>query len=237
MQKIIKVLKLGRLNYKECLNVQKYLVRQHLTDNETLDHILLVEHDPVYTVGIRRTNYSSKSLDELALKTNAQIENTDRGGLITFHGPGQLVAYPILNLKRYNPSLKWYVSQLEQTVINMCKTKFNLNAKRMCDLGYTGVWINDSKICAIGVHCKRYITYHGIAINCNVNLDYFSHIIPCGIEDKQVSSLSTLLNRDINVSYAEPLLCESFETQLGAKLEIQSKEYCDNLVKKASDFK
>lgn len=128
MKNLINVYKLGKLDYKKCLNIQKYLVKKHLNnENDNIkDSILLVEHEPVYTIGIRRQNYSKNQLNELKLKTNASIEITDRGGLITYHGLGQMVAYPILNLKNYKPSLKWYVSKLEQTVINMCKSKFDI---------------------------------------------------------------------------------------------------------------
>lgn len=234
MKNIIKVFSLGRLEYKKCLNIQKYLLKQHLQDEkEGSDCLLLVEHDPVYTVGIRRNAYPEASLDELRRRTDASIELTDRGGLITFHGPGQLVAYPILNLKQYKPSLKWYVAQLEQTVIDMCKVSFGLSAKRMCSVGYTGVWVNDSKVCAIGVHSKRYVTYHGLALNCNVNLDYFKYIVPCGIEDKQVGSLTSLLNSNVTVSNVEPLLCKSFESTFNAQLQLQNKEEVNNLMKRA----
>lgn len=235
MQKLIRVLNVGKLDYLKCLNVQKYLLNQHLEHNDKAsDYLILVEHTPVYTVGIRRSNYPKSYLDELKSKTNAQVVETDRGGLITFHGPGQLVAYPILNLKRHQPSLKWYVSQLEQIVINMCKKEFNLDAKRMCSIGYTGVWVNESKICAIGVHSKRYITYHGLAVNCNVDLSYFSHIIPCGITDKSVGSLSSLLNRNITIDDISTKLCKSFESQLGVKLVNETSEETNNLIEKSN---
>ena len=128
----------------------------------------------------------------------------------------------------------WYVGQLEQTVIDMCKVNFGLSAKRMCSVGYTGVWVNDSKVCAIGVHCKRYVTYHGLAINCNVNLDYFKQIVPCGIEDKQVGSLTSLLDSDISVSSVEPLLCKSFGSTFEAQLQMQNKEAVNDLFERAS---
>ena len=235
MQKLIKVYNVGRLDYLKCLNVQKHLVKQHLDNHEiAANSLILVEHSPVYTVGIRRNTYPSNYLDELKQKTKAQVVETDRGGLITFHGPGQLVAYPILNLKHFNPSLKWYVSQLEQIVINMCKVNFNLEAKRLCNTGYTGVWIGDSKVCAIGVHFKRFITYHGIAVNCNVDLNYFSHIVPCGITDKSVGSLTSLLKREITIDNVIPKLCDSFESLLSAKLVYESREDTLNLVNKSN---
>ena len=228
MQKFVNVYNLGRLEYNKCLKIQKYLLNQQLqtlndekqTKQANLDSILLVEHDPVYTIGLRRNTYPENDLEKLR-KLNAQVELTDRGGLITFHGPGQLVAYPILNLKNYKPSLKWYVSQLEQNIIDLCKHEYGLKAERMCKLGYTGVWLNDTKIAAIGVHCKRYITYHGVSLNCNVDLTWFNHIVPCGIEDKQVGSLSSQLRKDISVSSVIPHFLKSFESLFDCKLVLK----------------
>jgi len=245
MQKFVNVYQLGRVEYNKCLKIQKYLLKQQLLDlNEDenahkqcsrhLDSILLVEHDPVYTIGLRRNTYTENDMEKLR-KLNAQVELTDRGGLITFHGIGQLVAYPILNLKRFNPSLKWYVSRLEQIVIDLCKNGYGLKAERMCRLGYTGVWVNDAKIAALGVHCKRYITYHGVSLNCNVDLKWFDYIVPCGIDDKKVTSLSQQLNRDVNVNSVMPLFLESFGTLFDSKLIIKEKADVEKLISNAED--
>lgn len=237
MEKLINVYKLNRIDYMKCLKIQKYLLKKQLDSldkpksSQNLDSLLLLEHEPVYTVGIRRQNYPKEYLENLR-KLNVQVEVTDRGGLITFHGPGQLVAYPIINLKNYKPALKWYVSQLEQVVINLCKNEFNLNAYRLCNIGYTGVWSNDSKIAAIGVHSKRYITYHGTSLNCNVDLKWFGHIIPCGIEDKKVSSLSQLLSKSdqLTVDFVTPLFLKSFQNQFECKLVLKNQKEVDDLV-------
>ncbi len=222
---MINVYNLGRLDYKKCLDIQKFLVQHQLEPNRTSpfgnDSILLVEHEPVYTVGIRRSAYNQNDLNQLR-KLNAQVEYTDRGGLITFHGPGQLVAYPILNLKHYQPSLKWYVSRLEQVIIDLCKEHFHLKAYRLCNVGYTGVWTNDAKIAAIGVHCKRYITYHGLSLNCDVDLKWFDHIVPCGIADKKVSSLTEQLAKRVTVSSVIPLFKSAFEHQFNSQLVFKS---------------
>ena len=240
MQKFINVYKLGQVEYSKCLRIQKYLVKQQLLNlnensQDILDSLLLVEHNPVYTIGLRRNIYTQNDMDKLR-KLNAQVELTDRGGLITFHGPGQLVAYPILNLKSYNPSLKWYVSQLEQNIIDLCKRGYNLKAQRMCKLGYTGVWVNDAKISALGVHCKRYITYHGLSLNCNIDLKWFDFIVPCGIDDKKVTSLSQQLNREISVDNVIPLFLETFGNIFNSKLVIKEKSDVENLVEKSENF-
>ena len=235
MQRLINVFNLGKLEYNQCLNIQKYFLGKHLTElsqetNFVKDTILFVEHHPTYTIGIRRKQYSDDEISTLR-SLNAQVEFTDRGGLITFHGPGQLVMYPIINLKHFNPSLKWYVSQLESIVIDLCKKNYNLNAHRLCDAGYTGVWAKDKKIAAIGVHCKRYITYHGIALNCNTNMSWFKNIVPCGIQDKEPGSLSELLERNITTDEVLPLMMKSFETVFNAKLELKSTEETDSVIK------
>jgi lipoate-protein ligase B len=227
---LIKVFNLEKLSFKKAFQIQKHLVDKQLkaaTDNNDSNSyensVILVEHDPpVYTVGLRKSEYLKKNELELLKQRLSgrkfHIEMTDRGGLITFHGPGQLVAYPILNLKNIHqhiggPSLKKYVWQLEETIIDLCKVNFGLNANRMCQNGYTGVWLNDSKIAAIGVHYKKFITYHGIALNFNVDLDWFNYIVPCGISDKQVSSLTRILGDKCHVKSLNdltPLFLNSF---------------------------
>lgn len=237
MSKIVNAYNLGRLEYSKALKVQKYLLNQYIqkqkdnnqNERSNLDSILLVEHEPVYTIGIRRDAYKNLDLDKFK-SLNAQIEYTDRGGLITFHGPGQLVAYPIINLKNFKPSLKWYVSQLEQTVINLCKNDFGLKAYRLCSIGYTGVWANDAKLAAIGVHCKQYITYHGLALNCNVDLKWFEHIVPCGIQDKRVSSLSDQLGKNINFNTILPIYLKNFSNVFECEIVDKSSKETDELI-------
>ena len=107
-------------------------------------------------------------------------------------------------------------------IINLCKHDLDLHAYRLCNIGYTGVWSNDQKIAALGIHCKRYVTYHGLALNCNVDLKWFDKIIPCGINDKPVTSLSQLLHRDVTVPEVTPLLIKSFEKVFETSLHIES---------------
>lgn len=215
----VRLYNLGRLEYRKCLSLQKHLVNERINQHG-IDSLLLVEHEPVYTIGIRRQKYPQSELDKLSQV--AQVETTDRGGLITFHGPGQLVAYPILNLKQrhFQSSLKWYVRQLEQLVIDVCCEYYAIEAYRLCTVGYTGVWCpGDKKIAAIGVHCKRYVTYHGLALNCNVDMKWFERIVPCGIEDKEVTSLSRFTARDVNVARVIPQFENVFEKLFGVSLD------------------
>ena len=233
MQKLIQVHNLGRLDYSKALKIQKYFVNNHLTNptDEQKDTLLLVEHNPVYTVGLRRSLYTENELEKLK-SLGAAVEYSNRGGLITFHGHGQLVAYPILNLKNYSPSIKWYVCQLESTIVNLCLNSYKIKANRLCNIGYTGVWVNDSKLAALGIHCTRYITYHGIALNCNIDLSWFNHIVPCGIEDKKVTSLSQLLNRQIRVDDVVDSFIKEFQTLFAASIDFKSKDETISLIKK-----
>ncbi|XP_066999218.2 octanoyl-[acyl-carrier-protein]:protein N-octanoyltransferase LIPT2, mitochondrial isoform X1 [Anabrus simplex] len=210
MGRLVKVLQAGRLNYGPALRLQQALANKHLVHceadkNIAKDTLIMVEHEPVYTVGIRDKSYSCE--DEAKLRgLGAEFYRTNRGGLITYHGPGQLVVYPILDLKHFKPSIRWYVSQIEQTVIAVCK-EYNLRAETS---PYTGVWVGDKKICAIGIHGSRFITTHGLALNCETDLNWFSHIVPCGIEGKGVTSLSEQLQRTVTIEEVVPVFLFCF---------------------------
>ncbi|XP_022908767.2 octanoyl-[acyl-carrier-protein]:protein N-octanoyltransferase LIPT2, mitochondrial [Onthophagus taurus] len=222
-QNLIKIVNAGKLSYLKSLNLQESISNNHKAsinnknegyNNKVLDTLILVEHPPVYTIGLRTNNYTIE--DETRLKqTGADFFKTNRGGLITFHGPGQLVVYPILNLKNYNPSMKWYINKIEEVVIQTCNL-FDLESSRS---PHTGVWIGNNKICAIGVHGSRFITTHGLAINCNVNLDWYKHIVPCGIEGKGVTSFSKELNRVVLISEVIPKFLESFSKCFNCKFD------------------
>jgi lipoyl(octanoyl) transferase len=200
--------------YQDAWNIQHRLSRMYLdhmagkTKTTGENTLLLVEHPPVYTVGYR-TDENVNQSDEKRLKNlGAEFYKIRRGGLITFHGPGQLVAYPILNLGDFKKSVKWYVCCLEKTLIKTC-AKFGITACATSDIG---VWVNQNKIAAIGIGARRFITMHGIGLNCNTDLDWFSHIVPCGIsgEGKGVTNLSKELNRDVTVEETAGLFVDSF---------------------------
>ncbi|KAL5283159.1 LIPT2 family protein [Megaselia abdita] len=212
---IVKVLTLGKLHYRKSLELQKTLSTQQIESfNDFRNYLILNEHNPVYTIGIRRNSYSHEEREKLR-NVGAEFYETNRGGLITFHGPGQLVAYPIIHLKQFQPSMRWYVRQLETTIIDLCQM-FNLSAKTTSD---TGIWIGENKICAIGIHGKRYVTTHGIGLNCNTDLKWFDHIVPCGIEGKGVTSLSKELNKNVSVAETIPLFLNSFSKNFNCSLE------------------
>ncbi|XP_062584368.1 putative lipoyltransferase 2, mitochondrial [Saccostrea cucullata] len=219
--RLIKVVNLGRMGFRAAEQVQNNYKQKHFDffhgrTPSAENTLLLVEHDPVYTIGIRSKNYD-KETEQKLLGTGADFVRTDRGGLITFHGPGQLVAYPIINLKHFKPSMKWYVCALEKTMIDTCK-KFGLKANANQE---TGVWIEDRKIGAIGIHGSRYVTTHGISLNCNTDLDWYKHIVPCGIEDKGVTSITEELGSEVKVQDVLWPFLESFKRQFNCDLSFE----------------
>lgn len=159
------------------------------------DVLLIVEHPHVYTLGKSgNASHLLRSGEELDALDASYVE-IDRGGDITYHGPGQIVGYPILDLDRYFTDIHKYLRLLEEVIIHTC-ADFGITGTRVDKL--TGVWVDDAKICAFGIKCSRWVTMHGFALNVNAHLDYFGHIIPCGINDKAVCSMSSILNRPID---------------------------------------
>jgi len=176
---------LGVVDYREALETQRLLVEACRKDG--CARLLLLEHPPTYTLGVRGQR-EHLLLDEGALaELGARVYQVDRGGDVTFHGPGQLVGYPILNLERWNQGPVWYVRSLEAVLIEALVT-FGISAQRVP--GRPGVWVGKAKIAAIGVRISRGITSHGFALNVNPDLTYFSHIIPCGLQDIAITSMA-----------------------------------------------
>lgn len=151
-------------------------------DPEEGDHLLLLEHEPVYTMGRNPDQTSLRQADELPFP----VHIINRGGQATYHGPGQLVAYPIVDLRRLKPDLHLYLRCLEEAVIGTCAA-FGVRAGRR--EGLTGVWVEDRKICSVGVGARRWVTMHGIALNVCGPLEGFAHITPCGIVNVEITSL------------------------------------------------
>ncbi|TRY63914.1 hypothetical protein TCAL_05595 [Tigriopus californicus] len=230
---LLRLWHLGRQRYEPVLKLQESLVSkldsvgQNQTDS--VDNILLtVEHEPVYTTGIRTLNYGPDEAKRLSA-LGADFVRTKRGGLITFHGPGQLVVYPIMNLRQFVPQssarkallgMKWYIHELEQVVIDTC-AHYDLAAGRS---PHTGVWIGEKKICAMGVRNSGFITSHGIALNCETDLMWFDHIVPCGIPDKGVTSLSVELQRPVTISEVAPIVIKCFQDRFDCQIAWASPE-------------
>jgi len=211
---------IGKCSYTPAMEImknyeqhKKLYLRKEIT-NEPVDRLLICEHNPVYTIGKRKQDYNDQSMIERLKSLNAEFHSTDRGGLITFHGPGQLVCYPILNLKHYKPSVKWYICHLEQVIINTLED-FNIKAERTNDVG---IWIGNNKIAAIGIHCRQYITTHGLALNCNTDLSWFNHIVPCGLVGKGVTSITNETNQEITIERVLPVFIKCFEQVFNSEI-------------------
>lgn len=171
------------VNYSQAWDYQRSLVEERVNDASLNDVLILLEHPPVYTLG------TGSSLDFLNFDPQAgqfEIHRIERGGEVTYHCPGQLVGYPIMNLRYYQQDLHWYLRQLEAVIINTV-ANYGLSAYRVPN--YTGVWLEGKKIAAIGIKVRRWITMHGFAINVCPDMSGFKRIVPCGIADKPVGNL------------------------------------------------
>ena len=198
----IKIIDLGFLDYKNSWNYQKELQKKVLI-GDCSDSIIFVEHDSVYTFG----KNSDKSNLLVSKDSKIKIYETERGGEITYHGPGQLVCYPILNLKNFKQSVTWYMRALEEVIIETLKL-FNIKATRKD--GLTGVWVKDEKIGAQGVRMTKWVTMHGFALNVNTDLRFFNDIIPCGIKDFGVTSIEKIIGKEQDLSLVKEHILISF---------------------------
>lgn len=197
---------LGCQSYADTLGLQLRLARA-CTQTKIPDTLLLVEHPPVITFGrAAKINHLLASREELR-KRGVELFEITRGGDVTFHGPGQLVGYSIIDLNQRGRDLHHFLRDLEEVLI-LTLANFDLKAKRVP--GFTGVWVNDQKIAAIGVAVKNWITYHGFAFNVNVDLNYFDLIVPCGLQGKQITNLKNLLSRQVSMSEVKLSIVRSF---------------------------
>ena len=201
---------LGLSPYQQTWDLQKTLQSRRIK-NEIEDTVLLVEHEPVYTFG--------KNADENHLLQNypddVNIFHIERGGDITFHGPGQLVGYPIIDLHNYKMSISWFMRSLEDVIINTLM-HYGIAANRK--EGLTGVWVKDEKIAALGVRISRWVTMHGFALNVNTQLHYYDSIIPCGIFEYGVTSMEKVLRKEIDMDEVKHVLIQQFENVFNSHL-------------------
>ena len=184
---------LGIVEYDEALRLQEQLVKARLA-GDLSDTILFLQHPPVLTIGAARGEQNIIASKDLLANEGVTIYHTDRGGDITYHGPGQLVGYLIFNLETKGRDLHQYVRNLEEVIIRTLRD-YCITAHR--DPKYPGVWVGDEKICALGIRFTRWVTKHGFALNINNELQYFSYIHPCGITDRGVTSMSLLLEHEL----------------------------------------
>lgn len=232
---------LGVVDYQSAWDYQEQLLRENVQrkaarfaraaaspeeestegDTGTSHYFLFVEHPPVYTLG-KSGNRENVLIDDAGMQErNIQFFHTNRGGDITYHGPGQVVGYPILDLEKFSTDIGKYLRQLEEVII-LTLASYGLKGERSA--GETGVWIDpgvpgrERKICAIGVRCSRWVTMHGFALNVNTDLGYFNHIIPCGIVGKQVTSLQKETDRQQDIAQVKQRIRENFEKVFSVQL-------------------
>ncbi|HMC54261.1 MAG TPA: lipoyl(octanoyl) transferase LipB [Gemmatimonadaceae bacterium] len=191
------VVDLGRRQYAEVLELQRAVARARISGEIDQDVLLFVEHEPVITLG-RSSKDAHLVADPAQLAARGvEVFEVERGGDVTFHGPGQLVGYPIIDLKRHKQDLHWYLRQIEETVIVGLRD-FGIAGERVAK--YTGVWTGGRKIASIGVHARDWVTWHGFALNVGTELSYFDLIVPCGIPDVVMTSIRRELGVDVAMS-------------------------------------
>ncbi len=231
--KNVKFEDLGSIEYKNAWNYQEEIFAEYLKikaenrdlyDDKQIEiegKVLFCEHPHVYTLGKSGEQNNLLINDEFLDKIQATYIKTNRGGDITYHGPGQIVGYPLIDLERFNLQVKQYIANLEQSIILTLK-EFGIDSERL-PLS-TGVWLDVGtnkvrKICAIGVKASRFITMHGFAFNVNTNLEYFNHINPCGFVDKGVTSMQKELGKMRDIEKVKDVLKEKMEEVFGMNLK------------------
>jgi lipoyl(octanoyl) transferase len=233
---------LGEMDYAPAWDYQEKLLQENVSAKsavyavlpaespaaETTHYLLFVEHPPVYTLGKSGKKEHVLLGDREREGRGIAFFNTNRGGDITYHGPGQVVGYPILDLERFYTDIGKYLRNLEEVIIRVLGD-YGITGER--STGETGVWIDpgipgrERKICAIGVRCSRWITMHGFAFNVNTDLSYFNHIIPCGIVNKQVTSLQKELGHPVNMEEVKEKIRVQFENVFDVTLSVDQKSF------------
>lgn len=203
----LNVLNLGRCDYKEAWDIQRNILEKR-QKGEIGDTLILVEHPPVITLG-RNAVESNVVVPEKYLKENGiEVYHIERGGDVTYHGFGQIVGYPIVNLREKGMGIREFVEKLEETFIRLLGEKFGIESG--INPEYPGVWVGNDKIVAVGLAVKRGVTMHGFAFNVNTNLDHFKLIVPCGISGKGVTSLKKITGSDVDFDNANKMVLDYF---------------------------
>eukprot|EP01138_Halocafeteria_seosinensis_P003676 gb/GECG01003757.1/.p1 GENE.gb/GECG01003757.1/~~gb/GECG01003757.1/.p1 ORF type:complete len:292 (+),score=22.94 gb/GECG01003757.1/:1-876(+) len=227
-KRIVHAYRLGRTPYEPVWRWQKDLLRKRVDatapgkehTHTFPDIIMFTEHNPVFTLGRGDKTGKNLKFDPECVPEPFQLFHTERGGQVTYHGPGQLTVYPVLNLSHFRKDLHWFVDTVENVVIKTLG-EYGLTASRI--KGLPGVWVDGSKVAQIGVNVNRWHTMHGFAINVNPDLSHFDYIVPCGIEDRSVCSMRSLLERDnqntenLTVGNVQDTVMKVFQDEFGCK--------------------
>ncbi len=197
------------MDYLSCWNLQKKLVDLRI-EGSIDDCLILVEHDHVLTLG-RRGNR-----ENIVEKVSIPIYQVERGGDVTYHGKGQLVGYPIISLQERSLDIGSYIRNLEEVIIRAVRF-FGIEGYRVTN--HPGVWYKEKKLCSIGIAIKKWVSYHGFALNVNTDLSYFKLIKPCGLDSDKITSMSEILGREVNMNLIKERVIDSFEEVFNTKLE------------------
>jgi len=213
----------GMVAYAEALEFQRAVARARIAGAIEQDVLLLMEHPPVVTTGRSSKDRHLLASPDLLERRGIGLFDVERGGDVTFHGPGQLVGYPIIDLKRHRKDLHWYLRQLEQGLIDALG-ELGIAGER--NVGYTGVWTHGRKIASIGVHARAWVTWHGFALNVSTDLSYFDLIVPCGIPGVTMTSVERELGRPCDARLVEDAVARAF----GQVFDLEPKRADENLL-------
>ena len=220
------VMDIGRTAYEPALELQQRLVQEVQQSEEELAYLILVEHDPpVITAGRGRGLENILAGGRQLAEMGIEVHETTRGGDVTYHGPGQIVGYPIIRIDRHGRDVHKYLRDIEEMLIRTVG-RFGISAGRRA--GLTGIWVGAAKLAAIGVAVSRWVSYHGFALNVTTDLSQFATIVPCGLTDKSVTSMEALLGRNIRANDVRPAIVEcmvdvfGFESSCEAETDLQN---------------
>ena len=214
---------LGLIDFKEAWDIQESTLSSIISDKKnkkkTKSYLFFCQHPSVYTLGKSGKKEHLLLTDDELKSKNTAFYKINRGGDITYHGPGQLVVYPVFDLDNFFTDIGLFLRTLEELII---KTLQEFNIKGQRSKGETGVWLNNSepkKICAMGIRASRWVTMHGFALNANTDLSYFKHIVPCGIKNKSVTSISCETNKKTNMDFLKKTIVKNFSLVFNSKIE------------------
>ncbi|MDH7480771.1 MAG: lipoyl(octanoyl) transferase LipB [Armatimonadota bacterium] len=224
---------LGRIGYSSCLSIQ-YKLAKLRAEGLIEDTLLLLEHDPVITFGRSGGEESLLVPIEKIKEAGIEIFYTDRGGDATYHGPGQLVGYPIFNLGQHGKDVHLFLRNIERSVMD-CLSDFGISSQAVP--GYTGVWVGDEKICSIGIAVRRWISYHGFALNVSPNFDHWALLHPCGLVGRRVTSIERLLGKPISMQSVKDVIVSRFAQVFGIKpTQIDKKTLFDRIAAEEHEY-
>ena len=223
----VKIINLGMIDYLESWNIQKELLQRRI-NNEMGDVFIILEHPPVITIGKTGKKENVLADKEVLSRESIKIFYTDRGGDVTLHCPGQIVVYPIINLKDLKCDLHWYMKKLEHVIISLmneyCVHAFTRE-------GLTGVWTAGGKIASIGIGVREWVTFHGVSLNVSPDLKYFSYVKPCGLDDVKMTSMEEFLKSSVDMEEVKTRLMEIFVKEMHDKNDIADISFNYGLVK------